>query len=249
LGLLGRTRHSGKSKPDAPSCFIICLRSLRLPANPFTASRLATSRSSERTTAAVGIFLHSIEQMEERLPSTSAPAARSCVRSMPDARESQALKAPSGCLRKRTGMSLMAAKKRTKRETTSAKASPTTIRKIRPGFLSHTELASEDPTATKEWCEEVLGWKFGDPMLTPQGPYYLVNFGNNTAGGIRVNSPPESPGTVPYAEVPDIKAAYALALKAGASAMLPPDKIPGGNRWIAIVQAPGGVPIGLWAPK
>jgi predicted enzyme related to lactoylglutathione lyase len=49
--------------------------------------------------------------------------------------------------------------------------------------------------------------------------------------------------------VPDIKAAYERALKAGATGVFPPDEIPGGNRWIAIVQAPGGVAIGLWGPK
>lgn len=146
----------------------------------------------------------------------------------------------------------MAAKKPAKRKTTrksAPTATPAAARKIRPGFQSHTELASADPSATKEWCEVVLGWKFGDPMPTPQGPYHLWNFGDNMGGGIRVNSPPENPGTVPYAEVPDIKAAYARALKAGATVMFPPDEIPGGQGWIAIVQAPGGVPIGLWAPK
>ncbi|HEV8595045.1 MAG TPA: VOC family protein [Thermoplasmata archaeon] len=146
----------------------------------------------------------------------------------------------------------MATKKSSKTKAKkSAPRKPSTVaaRKIRPGFVSHTELASTNPSATKEWCEEVLGWKFVNPMPTPAGPYHMWNFGNNTGGGIRASSPPENPGTIPYAEVPDIKAAYARALKAGAIGVFPPDQIPGGNGWLAVVQAPGGVPIGFWGPK
>lgn len=145
----------------------------------------------------------------------------------------------------------MAAKKKSKkakRKKTPARAAITT-RRIRSGFISHTELASANPSATKQWCEEVLGWKFGEPMPTPAGPYHMWSFGSNIGGGIRVSNPPETPGSVPYCEVTDIKAAYQRALDAGASGMFPPDEIPGGNGWIAIVQAPGGVPIGLWGPK
>jgi predicted enzyme related to lactoylglutathione lyase len=119
-------------------------------------------------------------------------------------------------------------------------------RKIRPGFISHTELASNNPTATKAWCEKVLGWKFGDSMPSPNGPYHVWSFGENAGGGIRNTNPGEPGGTIPYAEVPDIKAAFAAAKKAGASEMLAPMEIPGGG-WMAVVQAPGGVPIGFWS--
>lgn len=142
----------------------------------------------------------------------------------------------------------MATKKSAKGKATTTKTGSTT-RGIRPGFISHTELASADPTATKEWCQKVLGWKFGDSMPTPAGPYHLWNFGDNIGGGIRANNPPEFPGSIPYCEVPHTKAAYERALKAGATAMVPPDEIPGGNRWIAVVQAPGGVAIGFFGPK
>lgn len=146
----------------------------------------------------------------------------------------------------------MARKKSSKSKTTTRTTRtirPASTRKIRPGFISHTELASADPGATKEWCEKVLGWKFGDPMPTPAGPYYLCNFGNDTGGGIRASNAPEVPGSIPYCEVPDIRSAYTRALKAGATGIFPPDEIPGGNRWIAIVQAPGGVAIGFWGTK
>ena len=152
----------------------------------------------------------------------------------------------------------MATKKSTKKthaKTASKRAAPAKTsppapqRKIRPGYISHTEIASANPGATKVWLQEVLGWKFLEPMPTPNGPYHMWTFGNNTGGGIRTNNLPETPGSIPYVEVVDIKAAYAKALKAGAIVMFPPDEIPGGMGWIAIVQAPGGVAIGFWGPK
>ena len=130
---------------------------------------------------------------------------------------------------------------------TAAKRPP--ARKVRPGFISHTELASSDPEATVAWAKKALGWKFGKPMPTPAGPNHMWRFGDNQGGGVRRNNPRETPGTVPYAEVPSITKAYDKALAAGATPMMPPDEIPSGMGWIAIVSAPGGVPIGFWAQK
>jgi uncharacterized protein len=121
--------------------------------------------------------------------------------------------------------------------------------KVRPGLITHTELASADPPATQAWCQQVLGWKFGPPMPTPAGPYHMWRFDNGTGGGIRSNNPPEVPGSIPNCEVADIKATYAKALAAGATGMFPPEQLPGGMGWIAIVGAPGGVAIGFWASK
>lgn len=123
-------------------------------------------------------------------------------------------------------------------------------RQIRPGgFISHTELASANPDATVAWAKKALGWKFGPSTPTPAGPYHMWSFGNGMGGGVRSANGPERPGTVPYVEVPAMQKAYDRALAAGATSMMPPGEIPGGMGWIAIVTAPGGVPIGLWAPK
>lgn len=129
----------------------------------------------------------------------------------------------------------------------AVRARPPKPPKIRAGVVTHTELASADPLATRAWCEKVLGWKFGEPMPTPAGPYHMWQFPNQTGGGIRANNPPEQPGTIPYCEVVSIQATYARALQAGATEMLSPQEIPGGMGWIAIVAAPGGVPIGFWS--
>ena len=121
--------------------------------------------------------------------------------------------------------------------------------RVRPGTITHTELASANPTATREWCASVLGWKFGDAMPTPSGPYHMWRFDNGTGGGLRANNPPEVPGSIPYCEVRDIQSTYAKALQAGASEMMAPEALPGGMGWIAIVAAPGGVAIGFWSMK
>jgi predicted enzyme related to lactoylglutathione lyase len=131
----------------------------------------------------------------------------------------------------------------------AAKRSAAPKPKSREGLITHTELASFDPPATKAWCEKVLGWQFGTPMPTPAGPYYMWRFANETGGGIRANNPPEVPGSIPYCEVSSIQTAYSKALAAGAAAMMPPEEIPGGMGWIAIVAAPGGVAIGFWSMK
>jgi uncharacterized protein len=121
--------------------------------------------------------------------------------------------------------------------------------KIRQGLITHTELASGDPEATLSWCASVLGWKFGEAMPTPAGPYHMWRFPNDTGGGIRANNPPEVPGSIPYVEVTNIQATYDTALEKGATPMMPPEALPGGMGWIAIVAAPGGVPIGFWSMK
>jgi predicted enzyme related to lactoylglutathione lyase len=148
------------------------------------------------------------------------------------------------------------AKKVTKARSTArrpkrvAKSAPSAMaRKIQPGVITHTELASANPPATQAWCAKVLGWKFAEPMPTPTGPYHMWRFDNGTGGGIRSNNPPEIPGSIPYCEVASIKATYAKALGAGATAMVAPQQIPGGMGWIAMVAAPGGVAIGFWAKK
>jgi predicted enzyme related to lactoylglutathione lyase len=130
-----------------------------------------------------------------------------------------------------------------------ATTSKPTAQALRPGFISHTELASDDPAATKAWCQKVLGWKFAAPVQIPNGEYHTWSFQEGTGGGIRQTNPGEPGGSIPYAEVPDIKAAEAASRKAGAKTMMEPTQVPGSGGLICVVQAPGGVPIGFWAPR
>ena len=176
--------------------------------------------------------------MAKRKPSRKA--ARKAAKRHP-ARRRPARKAARKAVKKHSA----ARRPARKRAPSRTKITP----KIRPGLITHTELASTDPERTRAWCQEVLDWEFGDAMPTPTGPYHMWRFPNGTGGGIRVNNPPEAPGSIPYCEVVDIQATYSKALDRGATEMLAPQELPGGMGWIAIVSAPGGVAIGFWSAK
>lgn len=115
------------------------------------------------------------------------------------------------------------------------------------GWITHTEFASTNPSATKLWCAKVLGWTFKPSVSTPTGDYHLFMYSAKAGGGIRSSNPPEVPGTIPYVQVPDARAAFEKALREGAEVMMAPERIMEGVT-IAIVRAPGGVPIGFAGP-
>ena len=116
------------------------------------------------------------------------------------------------------------------------------------GWVTHTELASADPAATKEWCAKVLGWTFRPSFPMPGGEqYHLFAYSEMGGGGIRRNNPPEVPGTIPYIHVADTRAAFEKALREGAEEMFPPTRVMEGVT-VAAVRAPGGVPIGFSGP-
>jgi uncharacterized protein len=115
------------------------------------------------------------------------------------------------------------------------------------GWITHTELASQDPAATRQWCATVLGWTFMPSFPTPGGEYHLFAFSDKGGGGIRSANPQEVPGSVPYVHVADVHAAFEKAIREGAEEMLPPERVMEGVT-IAIVRAPGGVPVGFSGP-
>jgi predicted enzyme related to lactoylglutathione lyase len=129
-------------------------------------------------------------------------------------------------------------------ESPSMSHSPT---KALYGWVTHTELASADPRATKAWCEKALGWKFKPSFPVPGGEYHLFTYSSQGGGGIRPNNPPELPGSIPYVHVEDARAAFDKAIGAGAEEMLAPTFVMEGVT-VAIVRAPGGVAIGLSGP-
>jgi len=136
------------------------------------------------------------------------------------------------------------AKPRAKRSAASGAAPESLI-----GWITHTEFASKDPNATQKWCAKVLGWKFRPSFAMPDGGEYLLyTYSDKGGGGIRSGSPPEVPGTIPYVQVASVKAAFAKAIREGAEEMMAPEAI-AEDLSIAIVRAPGGVPIGLAGPK
>ena len=115
------------------------------------------------------------------------------------------------------------------------------------GWITHTELSSLDPSATKAWCAKVLGWKFKPPMPMPGGDYELFTYSDKGGGGINPIKSPDVPGSVPYVHVADAQAAFDKAIREGAEAVQRPMRVMEGVT-VAVVRAPGGVQIGLAGP-
>jgi predicted enzyme related to lactoylglutathione lyase len=116
------------------------------------------------------------------------------------------------------------------------------------GWITHTELVSADPLATKAWAAKVLGWKFHPPMPAHDGgQYHLFAYSDKGGGGIREIKPFETPGSNFTVHVSDCQEAFDKAVREGAEAMMPPTRIMEGVT-IAMVRAPGGVPVGLAGP-
>ena len=115
------------------------------------------------------------------------------------------------------------------------------------GWSTHTELASDDPVATRNWCAGVFGWAFQPIFPTPAGDYHLFAYSQQGGGGIRQTASREAPGSTPSVHVADTDQAYQAALSAGAESVAEPHDIMPGVR-IALVRAPGGVLFGLSGP-
>jgi uncharacterized protein len=112
------------------------------------------------------------------------------------------------------------------------------------GWITHTELTSSDPEATKAWCAEVLGWTFKPSFPVPGGEYHLFAYSDRGGGGIRPKDPAEAPSSTPYVHVEDAHVAFEKALCEGAEEVLPPTRMAEGVT-LALVLAPGGVQIGF----
>jgi len=139
---------------------------------------------------------------------------------------------------------------RAKRATISAARRPSREHVPTPGlygWITHTDLGSRDPAATKAWCAEVLGWTFRPSFPMPGGEYHLFAYSDSGGGGIHAVGGDEAPGSVPFVHVVDAAAAFGKALRAGAEALTPPTRIMEGVT-LAVVRAPGGVTIGFSGP-
>ena len=115
------------------------------------------------------------------------------------------------------------------------------------GWITHTDIGSMNPAATREWCIRALGWTFRPSFAMPGGEYHLFAFSEKGGGGIHPITPPETPSSIPYVHVADAQAAFDKALREGAEAVSPPMRVMEGVT-IALVRAPGGVLIGLSGP-
>lgn len=115
------------------------------------------------------------------------------------------------------------------------------------GWITHTDIASNNAEATKAWCVKVLGWKFVGSMPTPDGEYHMFAYSDKGGGGVHATRISESPSNTPYVQVRDARMAFEDALAAGAEAVQAPEDM-GDLVTTAVVRAPGGVVIGLASP-
>lgn len=115
------------------------------------------------------------------------------------------------------------------------------------GHITHTELASDDPEATRGWCADVFGWAFQPVFPGPTGDYHLFAYSEQGGGGIRQPSSGEAPGSTPTVHVDDTDQSFQAALAAGAEPVATPYDVMPGVR-VASVRAPGGVVFGLSGP-
>ena len=114
-------------------------------------------------------------------------------------------------------------------------------------WITHTDIASSDPGATKAWCERVMGWRFMEPFPMDGGEYHLFAYAEKGGGGIRGIGQGEAPHCVPDVHVPDAREAFRRAIGAGAVEVSAPTRVMDGVT-IAVVRAPGGVLIGFSGP-
>ena len=146
-----------------------------------------------------------------------------------------------------------ATKQRARGKSTKSATSRRPLLKHKPtpglyGWITHTELQSADPLATKSWCAKVLGWTFTHTMPMPAGgDYHLFAYSDQGGGGIRGLMPSESPGSSFTVHVADAHEAFARALTEGAEPVTPPMRVMDGVT-IAVVKAPGGVRVGFSGP-
>jgi predicted enzyme related to lactoylglutathione lyase len=115
------------------------------------------------------------------------------------------------------------------------------------GWITHTDIGSSDPAATKKWCEAVLGWTFKPSVPMQGGEYHLFAYSQQGGGGIHQARPSEMPGTIPYIHVADAEGAFEHALREGAEQVSPPTRVMEGVT-TAVVRAPGGVVLGFSGP-
>lgn len=115
------------------------------------------------------------------------------------------------------------------------------------GWVTHTDLASSDPVATKESCTRVLGWRLMRPFPMGAGECHLFAYAEKGGGGIRDVEQGEAPHSVPHVHVAHAREAFRRAIEAGAVEVSPPKRVMDGVT-VAIVRAPGGVAIGVSGP-
>jgi uncharacterized protein len=120
---------------------------------------------------------------------------------------------------------------------------PPAARSPEEGGLAFTELASEDPPASRRFLEKVFGWKFRSVAM-PMGEYLAYETPDGR-GGIRPVRSSEPPSSLSYIRVRDLAEAQARVESAGAQIVLPRVDVPGMGCFFWF-RVPGGPLLACW---
>ncbi|TMI12671.1 hypothetical protein E6H33_10555 [Candidatus Bathyarchaeota archaeon] len=107
------------------------------------------------------------------------------------------------------------------------------------GTMGFTELSSTDSGATRSFLEKAFHWKFEEVKM-PNGLYLSYRGPNGSSLGIRPAQKSETPTSMNYVRVEDLKQAETTVLEAGGKIILPRTDIPGMGSffWFKIPSGP-----------
>jgi uncharacterized protein len=112
-------------------------------------------------------------------------------------------------------------------------------------MIAHTELASTDPVATRNFLERVFDWKFQNEVSTP-GEVIPYKTPGGVVGSIRKSNPNEPPRSLNYILVDDLEDAEKKILTSGGEIVLPRVDVPGMGSFFWF-KVPGGPVLACWA--
>jgi predicted enzyme related to lactoylglutathione lyase len=118
------------------------------------------------------------------------------------------------------------------------------------GTFHWNELMTRDAEKAKAFYSKAIGWEF-EAMPMTNGTYWIAKIGDQPVGGIFPMAGAEFAGMpdqwMAYLAVDDVDARLKKATATGAKVMREPFDVPSVGR-IAILQEPGGAPIGWMTP-
>ena len=129
------------------------------------------------------------------------------------------------------------------RSSSLAKRKVTGLERI-AGMLAHTEFASTDPKATREFLEKVFGWDLAE-VKTPTGKIIRYETPGGARGSIRPTKPTEAPRTINYVLVQDIAVTEKRVERMGGERLTPITDVPRMGRFFWF-KVPGGPVLAAW---
>lgn len=111
-----------------------------------------------------------------------------------------------------------------------------------PGSITHFELYSEDPEATRAFYGDVFGWAFEE---VADGGYTMARPPTPPFGGVMPASDEMPVGTLLYLLVDDAEASMVAVGEAGGTVLREPFEVEGWGT-MAVFQAPGDLVLAVW---